>query len=178
MAYSLNRAQIIGNVTRDPEVRMAGGQQVATFSVATNFAWTDSTGQKKEKAEFHNVVVWRKLAEIAQNYVKKGNKIYVEGKMQTREWEGEDGVKRYKTEIVADNIILLDKKGSDSTGYNRSATHINEDAGTNNHDEPMREEVQGSSSQSLRPQRSVKSGSNESPIEAHVPEVSIDDLPF
>lgn len=110
---SLNRAQIIGNVTRDPELRqIPGGQTVASFSVATNFTWTDSSGQKQEKAEFHNIVVWRKLAEIVGQYVKKGSKVYVEGRIQTRDWEGEDGVKRYRTEIVAENVIILDRKGA------------------------------------------------------------------
>lgn len=110
---SLNRAQIIGNVTRDPEMRqIPGGQTVATFGVATNFTWTDANGQRQEKVEFHNIVAWRKLAEIVGQFVKKGTKVYVEGRLQTREWEGEDGVKRYRTEIVADNVILLDRKGT------------------------------------------------------------------
>lgn len=113
MAYSLNRAQVIGNITRDPEARQtSGGQMVASFSVATNSTWTDKNGQKQEKAEFHNIVVWGKLAEIAQTYLKKGRKVFVEGRMQTREWEGEDGIKRYKMEIVADNLILLDRAGA------------------------------------------------------------------
>jgi single-strand DNA-binding protein len=112
MAFSLNRAQIIGNITRDPEVRMAGAQKVATFGIATSFSWTDQAGQKKEKTEFHNIVAWRRLAEICEQYLKKGAKIYIEGRMQTRDWEGEDGVKRYKTEIVAENMIMLDKKGA------------------------------------------------------------------
>lgn len=114
---SLNRAQIIGNVTRDPELRqIPGGQTVASFSVATNFVWKDQSGQKQEKAEFHNVVVWRKLAEIVGQYVKKGTKVFVEGRMQTRDWEGEDGVKRYRTEIVAENVIILDRKGASPSG--------------------------------------------------------------
>ena len=113
MAMSLNRAQLIGNVTRDPELRqIPGGQTVVTFSVATNFSWNDSSGQRQEKVEFHNVVAWRKLAEIVGQYVKKGSKVYVEGRIQTRDWEGEDGVKRYRTEIVADNVIMLDRKGA------------------------------------------------------------------
>jgi single-strand DNA-binding protein len=116
MAMSLNRAQIIGNLTRDPEMRqIPGGSTVASFSVATNFSWTDSSGQKQDKAEYHNVVAWRKLAEICGQYIRKGTKVYVEGRMQTRDWEGEDGVKRYRTEIVADNVIILDRKG-DSAG--------------------------------------------------------------
>lgn len=117
MAFTLNRAQIIGNVTRDPEVRQtSGGQMVASFSVATNHSWTDKTGQKQEKAEFHNIVVWGKLAEIAQQYVKKGRKLYVEGRMQTRDWEGEDGVKRFRSEIVTENFILLDRSGAPEGG--------------------------------------------------------------
>lgn len=109
---SLNRAQIIGNLTRDPEVRqIPGGQNVATFSVATNFSWTDSSGQRQDKAEFHNVVAWRKLAEICGQYLRKGSKVYIEGRIQTRDWEGEDGIKRYRTEIIADNMIMLDRKG-------------------------------------------------------------------
>lgn len=117
--YSLNRAQLIGNVTRDPEVRQTGGgQMVANFSVATNRTWTGSDGQRQEKAEFHNVVVWGKLAEICQQYVSKGRKIYVEGRLQTRDWTGEDGQKRYRTEIVAENVILLDRAGNPAQGGN------------------------------------------------------------
>lgn len=117
MAMSLNRAQLIGNLTRDPEVRqIPGGQMVATFGVATNFNWTDSSGVKQSKAEFHNVVAWRKLAEICGQYLKKGAKVFIEGRIQTREWEGEDGTKRYRTEIVADNMIMLDGRKGDSAG--------------------------------------------------------------
>jgi len=113
--YSLNRSQLLGNVTRDPEVRQtSGGQTVASFSIATNRVWTDKSGQRQEKADFHNVVVWGRLAEICQQYVKKGRKIYVEGRMQTRDWEGEDGVKRYRSEIVVENLILLDRTGAPS----------------------------------------------------------------
>lgn len=109
----LNRATIIGNVTRDPEVRtIASGQSVCSFGVATNMQWTDSSGQKQQRAEFHNLVAWGKLAEICGQYLGKGRKVYVEGRLQTREWEGQDGQKRNRTEIVADNMILLDRPGS------------------------------------------------------------------
>lgn len=112
MAMSLNRAQLIGNLTRDPEVRQVpGGATVTTFGIATNFSWTDQSGQKQDKAEFHNIVAWRKLGEICGQYLKKGSKVYIEGRIQTREWEAEDGTKRYRTEIVADNMIMLDRKG-------------------------------------------------------------------
>lgn len=110
--YTLNRATILGNVTRDPEVRqIPSGQTVCTFSVATNRAWTDASGQKQEQAEFHNVVAWAKLAEICGQFLAKGRKVYVEGRLQTRDWEGQDGVRRYRTEIVADNLIILDRAG-------------------------------------------------------------------
>ncbi|MBI2607376.1 MAG: single-stranded DNA-binding protein [Candidatus Doudnabacteria bacterium] len=109
----LNKAQIIGRLTRDPEVRTTpNGASVASFGVATNFTWTNQQGQKQEQVEFHNVVAWRKLAEIIGQYLKKGAKVYIEGRLQTRTWEGNDGQKRNRTEIVADNMIMLDSKGS------------------------------------------------------------------
>ena len=123
MAFSLNRAQVIGNVTRDPEVRQtSGGQMVASFAIATNSSWMDKTGQRQEKAEFHNIVAWGKLAEVAQTYLKKGRKVFVEGRMQTRDWDGEDGVKRYRSEIVVENMILLDRAGA-PTGEGMEANY-------------------------------------------------------
>jgi len=113
MAMSLNKVQLIGNLTRDPEMKqIPGGQVVASFGIATNFTWKDQSGEQKEKTEFHNIVVWRRLAEICGQYLKKGSKVYIEGRLQTRDWEGEDGTKRYRTEIVADNMIMLDRKGA------------------------------------------------------------------
>ncbi len=105
---NLNKAMIIGNLTRDPEVRSTpGGSQVASFSVATNQVWVDQNGQKQERPEYHNIVAWKKLAEIVGKYLTKGSKVYVEGRLQTREWTGQDSIKRYRTEIVADNLIML-----------------------------------------------------------------------
>lgn len=112
---NLNRAMIIGNLTRDPETRVTpNGASVSSFSVATNFIWNDASGQKQEKAEFHNIVAWRKLAEICGQYLKKGSKVYIEGRLQTRDWVGQDGIKRYRTEIVAENMIMLDRPGAQS----------------------------------------------------------------
>ncbi|HEC21004.1 MAG TPA: single-stranded DNA-binding protein, partial [Candidatus Peregrinibacteria bacterium] len=103
--YSLNRAQIIGNLTRDPEVRQTpNGQSVTTLGVATNRAWKDPEGNQKEAVEFHNIVAWGKLAEICGQYLRKGVKVYFEGRLQTRNWENESGVKQYRTEIVAENM--------------------------------------------------------------------------
>jgi len=116
---NLNKAMIIGNLTRDPEIKTTPqGASVASFSVATNFVWNDANGQKQEKAEYHNVVAWRKLADIIGQYLKKGSKIYIEGRLQTRDWTGQDGIKRYRTEIVADNMIMLDRAGNAGQGNN------------------------------------------------------------
>lgn len=108
---------IIGNVVRDPEMRTTPtGQNVTSFSIATNFVWKGADGQRQEKAEFHNVVAWRRLAEIASQYLKKGSKVYIEGRIQTRSWDDPNGIKRYRTEIIAENMIMLDRAGSTPSG--------------------------------------------------------------
>ncbi len=113
MAGSLNKAMIIGNLTRDPELRQTTtGKSVCTIGVATNQVWNDASGNKQEQVEFHNVVAWGKLAEICSQYLAKGRKVYFDGRLQTRDWEGKDGVRRYRTEIVAENMIMLDKAGA------------------------------------------------------------------
>ncbi len=110
---NLNKAMIIGNLTRDPEIRSTpSGASVASFSVATNMIWTDQSGQRQEKVEFHNVVAWKRLAEICGQYLKKGSKVYIEGRLQTRDWTGQDGIKRSRTEIITENMIMLDRAGS------------------------------------------------------------------
>lgn len=115
----LNRVMLIGNLTRDPELRNTpNGKAVASMSIATNRFWTDAQGQKQKEAEFHNIVMWSKLAEIASQYLHRGSKVYVEGRLQTREWTGQDGIKRYRTEIVADNMIMLNGS-SENVGKNR-----------------------------------------------------------
>ena len=111
---------IIGRLTRDPEIRTTPtGQNVAAFSVATSFNWTDQQGQKKEQTEFHNIVAWRKLADIIGQYLKKGSQVYIEGRLQTRSWDDKtSGQKKYRTEIVADNMIMLGRPGGASSGPN------------------------------------------------------------
>lgn len=129
----LNRATLIGRLTRDPEVRTTpAGKSVASVSVATGRAWTDNNGQKQKESEFHNVVMWGKLAEVAGQYLRKGAKMYVEGRLKTRDWTGQDGVKRYRTEIIADNMIMLDgpaRSGGSSMPVNdhSSASYQNDD---------------------------------------------------
>lgn len=114
----LNRATLIGRLTRDPELKsLPSGRSVATFSVATGRQWTDTNGQKQKQTEFHNVVAWSKQAEIAGQYLKKGMQIYVEGRLQTRDWTGQDGVKRVRTEIVVDNFIMLGSRPSGTGSF-------------------------------------------------------------
>jgi single-strand DNA-binding protein len=110
MAKDLNKVMIIGNLTRDPELRYTpNGQAVASVGVATNRSWNDQAGERKEDVEFHDVVAWGKLAEICSQILAKGRRVYFEGRLQTRQWEGQDGAKRNKTEIVATDMIVLDK---------------------------------------------------------------------
>jgi single-strand DNA-binding protein len=112
---SLNRASIIGHMTAKPEVRTTpNGQSVANFSVATNRRWTSKEGEQQEDTEFHDIVAWGKLAEISEQILDKGNRVYVDGRLQTRSWEAQDGSKRQRTEIVAQNLISLERKGGDT----------------------------------------------------------------
>ena len=116
---NLNKAMVIGNIVRDPEMRTTpSGQNVTSFSIATNLVWKDQSGQKQEKVEFDNLVAWRRLAEIAGQYLKKGSKVYAEGRLQTRSWDDPNGVKRYRTEIVVENMIMLDRAGDNAGGGN------------------------------------------------------------
>ncbi len=156
MAASLNNVQIIGNITRDPEVRQTpNGQTVATIGIATNRKWTNKqTNEKQEEVEFHNVVVWGKLAEICQQYLKKGAKVYFQGRLKTRNWEDPDGKKNYRTEIIAENMIMLDSRGAGSAP----------------------------ASQASQPVAAAQSGSAPAAAPQTAPppteEVKIDDLPF
>jgi single-strand DNA-binding protein len=119
--YSLNKAQIIGNVTRDPEVRqIPSGKMVCTIGIATNRVWNNPQGEKQEQTEFHNVVCWGRLAEIAGQYLKKGTKVYFEGRLQTRTWDDDAGKKNYRTEIVGENMIILTPKGAPVSGQDFS----------------------------------------------------------
>lgn len=104
---NLNKAFIAGNLTRDPELRQTpSGQAVCSFGVATNRFYTDSTGQKQKQAEFHNVVAWGRQAEVVNQYLKKGSLVLVEGRLQTRSWQDQQGSKHWKTEIVAERVQL------------------------------------------------------------------------
>ncbi len=110
---SFNKVILIGNVGKDPEVRhLETGAAVASFTLATTERYKNKNGELQDQTEWHNIVCWRNLAELSEKYIKKGAQIFVEGKIRTRSWSDQTGAKRYTTEIVADNIRLLDRKGT------------------------------------------------------------------
>lgn len=110
-ARSLNKVMLIGNMTRDPELRYTPtGVAVCSFGLATNRSWTTDSGEKKEEVEFHKIVSWNKLAELCSQLLAKGRKVFVEGRLQTRSWVGQDGGQRQSTEIVIEDMIILDSK--------------------------------------------------------------------
>ncbi|MSR68563.1 single-stranded DNA-binding protein [Candidatus Saccharibacteria bacterium] len=124
MAKDFNQAIVMGNLTRDPEMRTTpSGQNVTSFSIATNRSWQDQSGEKKDAVEYHNVVAWGKLGELVDTYLKKGRKALVLGRLQTRSWEAEDGSKRQRTEIVASDINFVggQSEGSSFTDNNTAA---------------------------------------------------------
>ena len=113
----VNKVILVGNLGRDPEVRyIKDGTAVANLRLATSETWNDQNGQKQERTEWHRIVAWGKLAEIAKEYMSKGRQIYVEGKLQTRSWDDRDGNKRYTTEVKADQMIMLGTRGDSAVG--------------------------------------------------------------
>ncbi|SNR62031.1 single-strand binding protein [Methylobacillus rhizosphaerae] len=114
---SVNKVILVGNLGRDPEVRyMPNGEAVCNFSIATTDNWKDKNGQRQERTEWHNIVMYRKLAEIAGEYLKKGRPVYVEGRLQTRKWQTKEGQDRYTTEIIADQMQMLGGRDAGSSG--------------------------------------------------------------
>ena len=159
---NLNKVFILGNLTRDPELRqIPSGQPVCSFAIATNRFYTDSAGQRQQQAEFHNVVAWGKQAEIVNQYVKKGQLLLIEGRLQTRSWLDPQGVKHWKTEVVAERIQLPPRQGA--MGGER--------------------EVSGEGEQPYRPQKSQTAAREEPPMPTiELPgdgeEIDVKDIPF
>lgn len=167
---SVNKAIIVGNLGRDPEMRYTqSNTPVATFSVATTDQWTDKNGERQERTEWHRVVAWARLAEICGQYLQKGKQVYIEGRLQTREWEDKDGQKRYTTEIVAREMQMLGRPGdaSQRNDYDqRPARQANQGAAGNQGN-------QGNSG------NSGNQGGGQDPYpSAPMPAVDDDDLPF
>lgn len=168
MARSLNRVELIGNLTRDPELRYTpSGTAVCSFGLATNRSWTTDTGEKHDETEFHNIVAWNKLAELCSQFLVKGRKVYVEGRLATRKWTGQDGQPRTTVEIVISDMILLDSKGSGGA----SATAM----------PPVREETQATERPAKKSEKKEKeSGEIEEPDTSSdsEEEVTPEDIPF
>ena len=124
MARGVNKVILVGNLGQDPEIRLTqNGSPIANLNVATSESWIDrNTGQRQERTEWHRVVVFQKLAEICQQYLRKGAKVYLEGKLQTRKWQDKQGQDRYTTEIVANDMQMLDRRDDSSGGYAPAAS--------------------------------------------------------
>ena len=167
MARSLNRVELIGNLTRDPELRYTPqGTAVCTFGLATNRNWTTDTGEKKEEVEFHRIVSWNKLAELCSQFLTKGRKVFVEGRLTTRNWAGQDGQQRNVTEIVINDMILLDSAGK--------RPH-EESAQKSQHEDTALE-----TKTPVKQKTAKKEEKEEAPSHENAPseEVSPDDIPF
>lgn len=112
----VNKVILIGNITKDPEIKtLPSGKGITNFSLATNRTWKDKDGAKKEQAEFHNIVIFGGLSDVIAKYCKKGMKVYVEGRLQTRSWDDQNGVKKYRTEIIGENLSMLSRIEKDNT---------------------------------------------------------------
>jgi single-strand DNA-binding protein len=169
---SVNKVILVGNLGRDPEVRfMPNGEAVCNFSIATTENWKDKSGVKQEKTEWHNIVMYRKLAEIAGEYLKKGRPVYIEGRLQTRKWE-KDGVTRYTTEIIGDNMQMLGSKdGGGGSGASYDGGDMNQGGGSEDYNQtPARQANTGAASVASNQTAPAKSGGNFDDFE--------DDIPF
>ena len=179
---ALNKVMLIGNVGRDPEVRYLDGQngssKVATFTLATTERYKDRNGESKEITEWHNIVVWRGLADLIEKYVKKGTQLYIEGRLRTRSWDDQNGNKRYSTEIMADNVQLLGRKSDNpATNFQGGAqsTHIAQPSYTEAtavHGTSPASASQAASSTTAAPAKQAASSFN---LDDDMPD---DDLPF
>jgi len=158
---NVNKVILVGRLTRDPEVRNTpSGQSVATISIATNRFWKDKSGQRQDKTEYHNIVLWGRLAEIAGQYLIKGQEAYIEGRLETRKYTGKDGMERRTTEIVAENMQLGSKaQGSGNSNYSRPNASVSQ---------PQNE------SQQPTPEESIPTIN----LDEEQDEVRIEDVPF
>ena len=141
MANSVNKVILVGRLGKDPELKYTqGGIPVAKFSIATDETWKDQSSEKQQRTEWHNVVAWRKLAEICGQYLNKGKLVYIEGKLQTRSWDDKEGHKRYTTEVVADSMVMLSGKGDDARPERSAAAAASSHAGEGNLDSQITDE--------------------------------------
>lgn len=166
---SVNKVILVGNLGRDPEVRyMPNGEAVCNFSIATTDSWKDKSGAKQERTEWHNIVMYRKLAEIAGEYLKKGRPVYVEGRLQTRKWQTKEGQDRYTTEIIADQMQMLG--GRDGGGSNASYDGGMDQGGMDDYNQAPPSQAQARSAPAQSAPKPAAAGSGFDDFE--------DDIPF
>jgi len=166
MARSLNKVQLIGNLTRDPELRYTpNGNAVCSFSIATNRNWTTDTGEKREEVDFHRIIAWNKLGELCSQFLLKGRKVYVEGRLSTRSWTGQDGAQKTTTEVIINDMILLDRAGAAAP----QATEVEGSA-----DEPAKKPA--AKSKPIKKEEAEEAPASESVKNEE--EVMPDDIPF
>jgi single-strand DNA-binding protein len=171
----LNKVQLIGNLTRDPELKYTPqGAAICTFGVATNRSWVTSEGEKKESVEFHQIVAWQKLAELCEQLLNKGSKVYVEGRLKTRRWEDDNGTRRSKTEIVINRMIVLDSKNYDSS---EDAEEPEDDEDLEEIFEPEDDEEEKEEKEEEK-EKGKKKDKKENEAEEEDQEVDADDIPF
>lgn len=169
MAKSLNKVQLIGNLTRDPELRYTpSGTAVCSFSIATNRSWTLESGEKKDETEFHRIVAWNKLAEICSQFLTKGRKAFVEGRLTTRSWIGQDGVQKSVTEIVISDMILLDNRRTEVDQVSEVAAEEKTEAPKKAKKEEAKESVREPQDKQAQDKEEVP------PVE----DIAADDIPF
>lgn len=168
---SVNKVILVGNLGRDPEVRfMPNGEAVCNFSIATTDSWKDKAGAKQERTEWHNIVMYRKLAEIAGEYLKKGRPVYVEGRLQTRKWQTKEGQDRYTTEIIADQMQMLGGREGASSNASYDGGMDQSSSGDDSYNQTPNQNTAKQTSASTQSTKPAVSGSGFDDFE--------DDIPF
>lgn len=178
-ARSLNKVMLIGNMARDPELRYTpSGTAVCSFSLATNRSWTPSDGsERKEETEFHRVVAWNKLAELCSQLLTKGRKVYIEGRLQTRSWDTPEGEKKYTTEIVAEDMVLLDSRRPEDGGESHFASKADEPA-TEEKEHKEKDKKEEAKTEGKKGKGEKEETKEETKNGADDGEIDIDDIPF
>ncbi|MBI4129991.1 single-stranded DNA-binding protein [Candidatus Roizmanbacteria bacterium] len=175
---SLNEVRLIGNLTRDPELRYTpSGTAVCTFSVATNRQWITEGGERKEDVEFHRIVAWQKLAEICGKFLGKGRKVYVAGRLQTRSWTGQDGQQRQTTEIVIDDMIILDSR-RDGESQKPALTGDNTKQAEKAEDKSTAAAVKTKKAAATAEEKSTDAATKNTEAQPMSEDVAPDDIPF
>lgn len=176
---NLNKVYLIGRLASDPEFRTTpSGQEVASLRMVTNRIWNDQSGQRNESSEFHNVVVWGRLAQIANQYLNKGSMVMIEGRLQTHSWEGKDGVKRYKTEVVAENLQLGPKPKKTAEGEPRQRWEMMQDEKINKPSPADQPASWARASESKEKIPIVNENEPPSDLEVEEDEIKLKDVPF